>query len=279
MAYDQETYAPRYDHQHWPQDLVCAAAIDLYQDVAGPGGLYGNLAPSGPFAQATAQTLAEMILEMAAFWTTAQADAIRGGTIKGFSSTSPRNYYNAFPAYKGDYVAAGTGSWDDGSDVTSIETDNWAKGLWSLCEVGGPTQETIVDVWPWLMTFANDPTIQTTANTYDPTVALSFPLIVRTAEGDPTALNGSTDYWIPAMGLLAKIQVANEAAKLDAAKKIFSNVQQVDADPQLFDDLRTYPSCSFDFVTGDRTYLYVTQMAQIGLAYRAGNVFHDTVRF
>lgn len=199
------------------------------------------------------QLLSKCIGDFRAFWSVGTLDTATGTTIAGLSATTPREYFNAYPASKPGFSGiVGTGSWwfQDAGPPTGvmIQSSNFAAALRSLFAFEGYSSQ-VSSVWTWLMSFTGNPAFVAPSGTlasdyacasttlaanppappvgqgnivapsYDPTLALTTLLQVR----DPvtlaaTAINGSSVYDWSTTGMMAPIQSAQNAGAFRKAK-------------------------------------------------------------
>lgn len=244
-----------FDHLYYASDLSAVEFLSLLKATDGDGN-YGGIGNDGVGAQwflvTAAATLSSMIADALAFWPVGLRDAVTGGVTTGLSATTPREFFNAFPAAKGNAAfPTGTGAWEynDGPSATgtNITGTRIALALRSLYAVSGYNGQ-VASVWTWLMGFGSNATFAGPAETlaidfpvastklsanppapptgqgniiqpsYRPKLALVATLTVRDASLAPTAINGSSTYDWSTSGLMAAIQTSQDAGSLRKAK-------------------------------------------------------------
>lgn len=207
-------------HAFYPNSLL---TLELWKELTttdGDQSLGATVAVTG-FDQIPAQLMSLSITQLRTLWESGVRDSV-GETFTGLSATTPREFFNAYPAAKPNFNIAGTGRWEffDGaaSTGTQVTAMNFATGLGSLYAYeGASTQATTVLEWLW--TFASNEDFETADNTstaallrettgdYDSTVALSTLLTVRDADDSYAAIaeNGSSLYDWGAYGVLSPL--------------------------------------------------------------------------
>lgn len=207
------------NHQFYPGDLLTLQFWKLLLTVNGDQTVGTAGVPDG-FVTSPAQLLSTSISEMRTFWTEGVRDSA-GETYTGLSSTTPREFFNAYPASKPNFTP-GTGRWEffngDASTGTDITAQNFAMALGSLYATEGASAQ-VVEVNDWLRSFTSNPEFEIPANespsqlarsvlgTFDATAAPSTLLTVRDADNAyaATKKNGSGLYDWGAFGLLAPL--------------------------------------------------------------------------
>ena len=224
----------QFDHVYQPDSLVCLEFIQRLYSVVGDEMHGADTTLSGAFTQAPQQLLSVSIASARAFWSVGCFDVVVGSSVNGLSSTTPREFFNSFPAAK-LLSPAGTGSWEyqDGPSATGtlITASNWATALRALYVFEGYSTQ-VSTIWTWLMGFTSNPAFQPTttsrgqdvptvlslAGTYNPKLSLATLLQVRTAALAASAMNGSSVYDWRCAGLMAPIQGVQDPGALDVAK-------------------------------------------------------------
>lgn len=220
------------NHVYQPDSLVCLEFLYALYGTVGDE-MQGGTSPL-IWTQAPQQLLSVSMANARAFWSVGAFDAVTTTTIKGLTTTTPREFFNSFPSSKPGY-ANGTGSWEyqDGPSATGllVTAANYAVALRALYAYEGYSA-TVASLWTWLMAFASNPALEPTSTSlaqdaptarslrgvYKPKLSLSTLLQVRTSSLAPTAINGSALYDWQCAGLLAPIQGAKDPGSLDAAK-------------------------------------------------------------
>lgn len=216
--------------------LLYATSGDQAIGATGNGG--------GVFTSAPSQLLSQSIADLRAFIAVGAFDVFSGTTLTGWSATTPRETFNAYPT--------GTGSWEysDGnaSAGTSITGAGIAMALRALFNYEGYSSQ-VSTIWTWLMGFASNPAFVSAAGTlaidyacatttkaanppapptgsgniiapfYDPTLALTTSLVVKGANANQ---NGSSLYDWSTAGMLAGIQSSRNSSKFRIAKRTMS---------------------------------------------------------
>src|SRR6476620_9632062 len=206
-------------HLFYPGDLV---ALEFWHELKTTDGdqSIGLTAVVDGFDTIPSQLLSQSITDMRDCWSTGITDST-GTLINGLSSSTPREYFNAYPATKTGFNIAGTGRWEyaDGnaSVGTQITSQNFAKAIASLYAYEGATSQ-VTGLSDWLRGFTSNADFETPANTstsvlyngttgtYDPTLSIATLLQVR----DPdtlaaTTINGSSLYDWGAFGLMSRL--------------------------------------------------------------------------
>lgn len=186
----------------------------------------GATSAGSAFASAPAQLLSQCITDIRTCWAVGITDST-GTLINGFSSTTPREIFNAFPT--------GTGNWEfndgDASTGTQVTSQNFAEAVSSLYNYEGATSQ-VTTISDWLRSFTSNPAFETPANTstrtlyrsttgtYDPTVTIATVLTVRDAAHNyaPIKINGSSNYDWGAFGLLARLWASRNTASFRTSR-------------------------------------------------------------
>jgi hypothetical protein len=267
---------------------------------------------SGIFSTIPQALLSTMMADLRAFWSVGAFDVVTGTTYTGLSATTPREFFNAYPAVHAGFIgreATGSGSWEyanaDAATGTTLTGETIAVGLGSLFAYEGYSAQ-VSSVWTWLMSYDSNPSFILAAGTlstdfacvsslnaanppappvgqgnvvqpaYDPRLALTASLLVRDSAAGYAAIkmNGSSSYNWSTTGLMAAIQSSRNAGAFRTAKDTLSAVR-----------LRRPPEFSDDHAISDYLTLRGTSglSLQLGasvsatwsslLAARAGNVY------
>lgn len=164
--------------------------------------------------------------------------------INGLSSTTPREFFNAFPATKANFLSVvGTGRWEyaDGGAATGtqITAQNFSRALSALYNFEGATSQ-VTTILTWLRSFTSNPDFETPDNTsdsvlartttgdYDPTVCLSTLLTVRDVDDSfaAIAINGSSLYDWGSFGLIANLLAATNMTSFKNSRLGPLNIRQ-----------------------------------------------------
>ena len=219
---------------------TCLPALELWYLLYKASGdqLIGCTASLG--VAVPSQLLSQSIADLRAFISVGAFDVFSGTTLTGWSATTPREKFNAYPT--------GTGSWEyaDGnaSAGTAITGTNVALALRSLYNYEGYSSQ-VSSIWKWLMGFGSNAAFQCGAGTlaidyacasttlaanppapqagqgnvvapaYDPTLALATLLTVN---GVNANRNGSSLYDWSTTGMLAGIQSSQNMSAFRTAK-------------------------------------------------------------
>lgn len=224
----------------------------------------------GIFTSAPQQLLSQCIADLRAFVAIGAFDVFSGTTLTGWSATTPREKFNAYPT--------GTGSWEyaDGnaSAGTAITGSSIALALRTLYAYEGYSSQ-VSSIWTWLMGFDSNAAFQCAANTlatdyacasttlaanpptppggsgnvvapaYDPTLALTTLLTVN---GNGAPMNGSSLYDWSTTGMLAPIASSQNSTAFRKAKtKMSTPVLRV---PVTFADTANGPFLDYPMLRG-----------------------------
>lgn len=213
-----------FDHRYYPGDLIGLEFLAAWQAANGDT-VIGSTSTAAVFNASRAIAVSVAIAEALAFWTSGTFSVDDAAAINGFSSATPREFFDAYPSAKGLYTGRGSWQLQDGALATGtlITAVGWAVGLRALRAVSGDVAVTAL--FDWLMTFTSNPTFEaavsshlygrvtwTTTNdraiyagvagTYNPKTALATLLQVR---GTGAPRNGSSLYDLATAGLLAPL--------------------------------------------------------------------------
>jgi hypothetical protein len=281
------------NQQFYASSLTCLEFWKELFTIAGDGTYGAPGTVSGLFATAPAGLLSTMMAELRAFWSVGTFDVVTGTTFTGLSATTPRQFFNAYPAVHSGFIgreATGSGSWEftdaNATTGTTITGETVAVGLASLYAYEGYSSQ-VSSVWTWLMSFDSNPSFVLPSGTlvtdyacvssnnaanppappagqgnvvppaYDPTLALSTTLIVRDSAASYAAvkMNGLALYNWMTSGLLAPIQSSQNTAAFKKAKDALSTVR-----------LRRPP----EFAEGEVVADYLSLRGSSGLSFQLG---------
>jgi hypothetical protein len=262
------------NHLFYPGDLI---ALELWKELTTTDGdqIIGATTAVNGFTTAPAQLMSECIADMRACWTNGIRDAT-GTVVVGFSATTPREYFNAYPLVKTGFAAGGTGRWEyqDGPAATGtmISAQNYAKALGSLYAYEGASTQ-VAAVSDWLRSFTSNADFETpddtsasvlartTTGDYDPTVCLSTLLQVRDPDDDYSAIaqNGSSVYDWGAFGVLSPLWASRNASSFQNNRWRPLNIVQryqdgTASDGLYFDRVYLRGISGLSFQTGFLTY-------------------------
>lgn len=204
------------DHDLYPGDLI---AMEFLTAVIAEEGTrtYGDDAAVGDFTERTDATTATMLAEAKAFWQDGVRNAGEADATVGFSSTTPREYFDCFIS-----DGTGTGTWQYATG-TSLTGMNWALGLRGWYATYGYDTKA-ADIYTWLMGASSNASYETGASTlarvwyaaetgtYNPKRALSTYILA-------TQKNGSALYDWATFGLLSGIHSARDYSSFTDAKR------------------------------------------------------------
>jgi hypothetical protein len=204
-----------FDHDYNQLDLVGLEFLALAQSIEGDVTV-GDATAVGEYASATAAALSVMQADATVFWLTGVTEPGSTTDVTGFSSTTPKDYFDSFRS-----DAAASGYWAG----TGTNGQSWASSLRSAYNAGtAALKAQAVTNWTWLMTFTSNPAYETTATspsaiaaavtgTYDPKICLST--VVSTSN----KYNDSSYYDWSCCGPMSVVQAAQDPASLRAAKE------------------------------------------------------------
>lgn len=263
---------PVFDHVYQADSLICLEFLQQLYNVTGDELHGSDTTISGTFTMPPQQLLSVSMANARAFWQVGAYDASLGQTITGLSASTPREYFNSYPANKGVFLT-GTGSWefqDGGASTGTLITGSYiALALRSLYGYEG-LSATVTGIWSWLMGFSSNPAYQPTttslgpdtptllgaSGTYNPKLSLTTLLQVRTAGGAASAMNGDSFYDWRCAGYMAPIQRSQDPASLDLAKDFLTK------------GVTTYPE---DFSQGTNGSDYTMMQGVSGLSGQVAN--------
>lgn len=207
------------NHQFYPSALV---VLEFWNELLTTDGdqTVGSDGIVSGFDIDPSQLLSESISDLRACWTNGIEDA-DGVTINGLSSTTPREFFNAYPELKVEF-SDGTGMWEfaDGnaSTGTTVTGINFAQALSSLYAYEGASAQ-VAAIDTWMYAFSSNADYETPddtsdytlarsdTGTYDPTMGIATALLVRDPDASYAAIaeNGSIRYDWGAFGLLSAL--------------------------------------------------------------------------
>lgn len=226
----------------YPSSLI---ALELWKELTTTDGdqLIGASSAVTGFTSIPEKLMSESIADLRACWTNGIMDST-GTVVNGLSSTTPREFFNAYPATKTNFPSiTGTGMWEfvDGtaSTGTQVTGQNFARALSSLYAYEGATSQITV-ILNWLRSFSSNASFETadgistaslaraTTGTYDPTVTLTTVLTVRDSSASyaATATNGSSLYDWGVFGLLSALLAATNLTSLKNSRLNALNLTQ-----------------------------------------------------
>lgn len=207
------------NHLFYPSDLLALEFWNELKLTDGDQSIGATTVVDG-FDTIPAKAMSDCMTDMRSCWETGIQDAT-GAVIDGLSTSTPKEFFNAYPATKTGFSVIGTGLWEyaDGPSATGtqITSQNFANALSALYNYEGATSQ-VTGISDWLRSFTSNPDFETPANiskfelyegttgTYDATLAPATLLQVR----DPstlasTTVNGSSLYDWGSFGLLSRI--------------------------------------------------------------------------
>ena len=190
--------------------------------IVGMSTAYGDAASTSYFSAATAASLTTMVSELVTFAEVGPKDSANSdATTPGLSVTAPKSSYTAYTS-----IPSGTGSWGSPASVTGSAVAMATAAMYAASS----TDATVPAVLAWLNAFtANSanatPTTNTPAQTiagitgtYVPTIA---PATALAASAPFTEATGA-EYDLAALGILASVLSAQNAAQLRASRQTLS---------------------------------------------------------
>jgi len=229
-------------HAFYPEGLITLEFWNELETTDGDQTIGATGTGGDAFISAPSQLLSQSITDMRECWTDGITDST-GTLVVGLSSTTPREWFNAYPATKPHFTITGTGLWefsDGGAAIgTTLTAQNYAIALGSLYAYEGASTQ-VTTISDWLRTFTSNEDFETADDTstadlarattgdYDPTVSLSTLLQVRDPDDDyaAVAMNGSSLYDWGAFGVLARLWASRNATSFLSARINALNVQQ-----------------------------------------------------
>lgn len=209
------------NHLFYPSGLV---ALQFWNELKTTDGdqSIGLTSVAVGFDTVPAQLLSTSIADMRACWTNGIREST-GTVVNGLSSTTPHEYFNAYPTGKPHFANVfGTGRWEfsDGgaSTGTQITAQNFSLALSALYAYEGASSQ-VTTILSWLRSFSSNASFETPANTsgsvlarsttgtFDSTVALTTCLTVRDSTASYAAIktNGSSLYDWGAFGVASAL--------------------------------------------------------------------------
>lgn len=242
IAYNSEasgTYD--FDHRYYAGDLIGLEFLAAWQAAVGDETI-GSSTTNAVFNASRAAAVSTAVAEALAFWNTGVFSVDDTAVINGLSSSTPREFFDAYPSDKGLFTGRGSWQLQDGPLATGtlITSLNWAVGLRALRAVSG--EAAVTGLFDWLMTFTSNSAFEATtvthtygrvtwntsddrgtyagiAGTYSPKRALATLLKVRSA-GAAAAVNGSSLYDLATAGLLAPLYSSRQQVAFAALKDV-----------------------------------------------------------
>lgn len=209
-----------FDHLYRQLDLIGLEFLHAFKAAVGDETI-GSPTTTAVFSSSREATLSLAISEARGFWETAK------NGVLGFSTATPRERFNSYPASKLGGSLVGTGDWETGN-LTAL---GWALGLRAFRAIDG-NSAFVTGVFDWLMTFTSNTSYElpaTTANrvvsgyddrviyagvkgTYNPKDAPATAL-------DATNLRNATGlYDLAALGILAPLYSARQRSTFGQVK-------------------------------------------------------------
>lgn len=224
-----------FDHRYYPSDLIGVTFLALYKDIAGDVSIGPT---SSVFINGSAAALVSVaIAEALAFWEDGAYDVVRAATVVGFSTSTPFEFFDSYPADKG--VFTGDGRWKyRGLESTSssaayttgtISAHSWAMGLHALYLRDGASAF-VAGVFDWmadcaaLAAFDQDPLTTAKRTIYRNTLGefdaeLAPPTAITVLSSSAAANVAATSFYdLAAAGLLAPLFSARQQAKFRELK-------------------------------------------------------------
>lgn len=228
------------DSRFYPRTLIALEFWSELKTTDGDQSIGTTGTPTG-FASAAATLMSTAMADLRSCWETGITDTT-GALVNGFSTTSPAEFFNAYPLTK-THFGSGSGSWEwfDGSTLTgtAITSQTFARAVSALYNYEGATAQ-VTAISDWLRTFADNTEFNTPANTstrdlyrsttgtFDPTVTLTTLLTVRDAANGYASIttNGSSLYDWGAFGLMSRIWASRNKGSFLLSRLVPLNVTQ-----------------------------------------------------
>lgn len=278
------TSAYDFDHRYYPSDLIGLEFLALYESIVGDETI-GSSGTNAVVSASRAAAVSTCIAEARAFWTTEIPSIDDGGTIAGFSTATPREFFDSYPSSKGPFTGRGSWQYQDGplSSGTLITSASWAMGIRAFHALDGAT-DAVTAKFDWLMTFTDGGTYALPTNyddrvlwgdtlgDFDPKVALTT--LLGVVGGN---LNGSGLYDLTTVGLLAPLWATRQPAAFKALKSKLNDPQPrsregTDRDGEQAMYLAPLGRCGLSYQPYTSAALAreqsVPRAAQVGLVYR-----------
>ncbi len=228
------------NHLFYPHGLLALEFWNELKATNGDQSIGATVAVAG-FDSTPSQLLSRSITDMRTCWETGITDST-GTLVNGFSSTTPREYFNAYPQAKSGFSVLGTGLWEyvDGNAAvgTQISGQNFGQAISSLYNYEGATSQ-VTTISDWLRTFTSNPDFETpdntstpvlyrtTTGTYDPVDSLSTVLQVRDPTTlESTAINASSLFDWGVFGLMSRVWASRNTASFRASRLFPLNIVQ-----------------------------------------------------
>lgn len=286
------------NHLFYPSGLV---ALELWNELLTTDGdqSIGSTATPEGFATVPSKLMSDCIDDMREFWENGVADSA-GQTYTGLSETTPREFFNAYPATKVGFSSiTGTGRWEyangGATTGTQITSQNFAGALSALYNYEGASTQ-VTTISDWLRSFTSNPDFETADDTseadlarettgdYDPTECLATLLQVRdpdTLAADAT--NASSVYDWGSFGLMARIWASRNRSSFMLSRIGALNVTRryhdgVPTDGLFYDRISTRGLSGLTFQTGPGTEEFLALHHLVNDAVRAaqfGRTFRE----
>lgn len=210
------------DHRFFAASLLALRFWFELKLTDGDQSLGATAAIAGDFTTAPSALLTTAMADLRDFWETGTYDTVTLDVRTGLSTTTPAEFFNAYPGLKPNTSVMGSGSWefyDNGATSgTQITAGSIAKGLASLYAVDGQTSQ-VTTIADWLQSFTSNATYATpaasselsvqhaTTGTYDATLGIAKLLLVRDSANNyaATKQNAGSLYDWGAFGVLAPL--------------------------------------------------------------------------
>jgi hypothetical protein len=207
-------------------DTYAVVFLKALAAVVGASTSYGDSASTAYFSAATSATLTTMISEIVTFAETGPKDSAHSdANTPGLSTTAPKSSYSAYTS-----ISTGSGSWGAPTTVAGATVAMAVAGMYAANQ----SDTLVTSVMLWLNAFTanaanatpstNSPqqTLNALTGTYSPTLA---PATSLTSSAPFTDATGA-EYDLAALGLLAPVLAATNAAQLRESRKTLSPGQQ-----------------------------------------------------
>lgn len=233
------------NHLFYPSALM---ALEFWKELTTTDGdqSIGATAAVTGFDTAPAQLMSTSMTELRNCWTNGirQVDTV---TVVGLSSTTPREFFNAYPATKTNFPnITGTGMWEyaDGTAAVGsrITSESFGNALGALYAYEGATTQ-VTSILTWLQGFESNETYETPDDTSDSTLARSTTgefdatIAMTTAMDAEDEVNGSSVYDWGAFGYMSALIASQNMSYFKRARLVPLNQLQRFDDGMLSDGL------------------------------------------
>lgn len=227
------------DQRMYPGGLLALQMWNELKLTDGDQTIGATAAIASMFTTAPSALMSTCMSDLRTFWLTGTYDATKLTVVNGFSSTTPAEYFAAYPVGSGSWEY-----WDYGPTTgTTITSLNFAKGIAALYAVDGVSAK-VAELDTWLQTFTSNSAYETPSSTspaglrhlttgvYAATTAPAQVLLVRDSTSNYAAIakNGNSLYDWGAFGLMSPLWARRHAAAFKPARNQACRARQRFAD-------------------------------------------------